>query len=227
MKFNSTNSFLRLFCGTCCFPDEECRDKQAPLETKTGFTLIGLLVVIAIIAILAALVMPALARSKANAKRIQCVSNQRQIGLGWTMYVDDNAQSYPIMRGWGAAGGQQGTNKLDPSVNYSFGIQTDYAHRPLNIYLKTVSVWGCPSDKGDANYGANNCFLEYGNSYVPQHAVDSWRTRHLTGDTDSPRTPAGTPMKSSEVAMSPVNKIIQGDWDWENNAYNANNPSSW
>ncbi len=204
----------------------EAEEERSDTIVSRGFTLIELLVVIAIIAILAALLLPALARAKEQGKRTQCTNNNHQIGLGWAMYADDNNGIYPCATGWGDFGGQKGTPT--PTTMWLipyFGINVDYTNRALNKYVPAVQSFHCPSDKGDPNYGALNCFTEYGNSYCTQWSVESWGVKHVTGPTNSAL--GAPPIKASEVATRPATKIIQGDWIWENAGYDPGANPPW
>ena len=63
---------------------------------RPAFTLVELLVVVAIIALLVSILVPALQKAQARAKLIVCAANQRSIGLSFYLYADDNSNAFPI-----------------------------------------------------------------------------------------------------------------------------------
>lgn len=147
---------------------------------RTAFTLIEVLVVMAVIAILASLLLPGLNGSKAGSLRIQCVSNLRQMGVATDLYVDDSAGYYPIAYCDAQVGG----------VNYSmcWDLTTVYGHPGTVIPgllwegESAAQIQQCPSFAGAANwvadpytgYNYNTSFIGHGqDESVPEPAKDS------------------------------------------------------
>jgi prepilin-type N-terminal cleavage/methylation domain-containing protein len=133
-----------------------------------GFTLIELLVVIAIIAILAAILFPVFARARENARRASCMSNLKQIGLGFMQYTQDYDEEFPPALYCGVWSSDYSSRTIDTDPSKPSGVYKVSSGGTANHwvswmdaiypYIKSTQIFRCPSTTGAAttpSYGYN------------------------------------------------------------------------
>jgi len=178
-----------------------CRPSIIPRRCNAGFTLIELLVVIAILGILAAMLLPALARSKSQAKTIICISNMKQMSYAWIQYTMDHEDLLPPNSGYmGATLPPQtdiwvyGWLDNDDAINWTDNTNISFLKNSmLAPYLaQSVGIWHCPADLSSSAFDQQRHYRvrSYSmNGYLTQNSrgpTDRWRETKTLSDLRSP-----------------------------------------
>jgi prepilin-type N-terminal cleavage/methylation domain-containing protein/prepilin-type processing-associated H-X9-DG protein len=142
-------------------------------SSRAGFTLLEVLVVVAIIAMLVAILVPSVARARQQTRKVQCQSNLKQIATAWELYFHDSKDR--LMRGTNKEynyGGRQGNGSNAYGKNPNQPVL-----KPLNNYFKLGQitrvggeVFSCPSDTG-TRFVRPSAFTYYGTSYYPNNLL--------------------------------------------------------
>jgi len=139
---------------------------------KAAFTLVGLLVIIAVLAILAAMLLPALASAKGKAQRINCINNLKQSGLAFRIWEGDNNDKLPMDVPMAKGGTKE----------FNTGADTFRHFQVMSNELSTPKILICPADTRTV---ANN-FVRLKNQnvsyFVGLEANDEFPQRFLDGD---------------------------------------------
>jgi len=147
---------------------------------RIAFTLIELLVVIAIIAILAAMLLPALAKAKGRAHAVKCMSNTRQIMLGWLLYTGDFDDKMPTKlyangAFWGDPDNTNAAKLLDPNQSQ------------LAAYVKSSEVYKCPADRYPDPQTGTRLFSISANAFLSGVSVTVATPSQIPGRTYNPK----------------------------------------
>jgi prepilin-type N-terminal cleavage/methylation domain-containing protein/prepilin-type processing-associated H-X9-DG protein len=193
-----------------------------------GFTLIELLVVIAIIAILAAILFPVFAKVREKARQTACLSNEKQLGLAFMQYIQDNDEQWPV----------NGCYHSAPSYGQCWGGQV-YA------YVKSTGAFTCPDDP-TVYSGSTSIAVSYAVNMdlVRTDSPSDWNGTAIGNSSAADSAPASTvllsevaqiasrvdlPYENVQGGNTIVSSSTDGSWDptWGSRVYPFPQAGDW
>lgn len=176
-------------------------DKRGRRANREGFTLIEILIVVAIIALLATILFPVFGRARENAKRASCLNNMKQLGLGLMQYSQDYDERFPTFM-WNKDTGTL-ASAVAPLTNY---FTWDSAIYP---YVRNEQIFKCPSAyiKNTRTAAINIWVTGYTDYFYGQQQVNGTNAMTkwgVSGTTTYSRTIAGIPRTANTALLVEV-----------------------
>lgn len=188
-----------------------------PGAKKRAFTLIELLVVIAIIAILAAILFPVFAQAREAARRTSCMSNMRQLGLGWLMYTQDYDSTYPLTAYLVNDSQVYWLEVIDPYIK-SGGVSNQVSQQKASVFICPNYLKPAP-DQDEAGNPRNSGAPATGQypltSYAPNFSVTSawWALgQSWAGENAGAGTESAIGKPSSQILLAPNHDCCVETW---------------